>query len=336
MKDIIPIIVSILLLGEPQYTPLELEIMADLDALGTDTDFTLTVVADNGRILTHSTGNSSLITPYESASTSKWVTAAVIMWLVQNQTMSLDDNPQDYISGWPETGNLSQITLRHLLSFTSGMSSTPGCVNLPNADFEACVARIAVDNITGSEPGEDFYYASTHMQVAGLMAIKALNVASWEQVFALFKTEFGLFADSYYNLPSATNPRLAGGMTWTASDYRQFLNKLKALEIIDQTGWSMMSSNQITMAQIVNSPGLNEWRYGLGLWLECPVSAPNCTNADRVSSPGAYGAYPFIDYQYNYYGLIARQGELGTFDNGYAVFTSISAKLATWAMENQD
>jgi len=336
MVEIVSIIISLLLLSEPQYTPLELEIKADLDAHITDADFTLTVVAENGQVFTHSVGDAGLTKPYESASTSKWVTSSVLMWLVQNQTLSLDDNPQDYIPAWPTTGNLSDITLKHLLSFTSGLSLTPACVNLPNANFDSCVAKIAMNNMAASVPGEEFYYGPAHMQVAGLMAIKALNVTSWEQVFEQFKAELNLFSNSTYSLPSTTNPRLAGGMIWTANDYREFLSALKTLKIVNQSNLNIMFNNQISTAEIVNSPGLDTWRYGLGLWLECTVLEPNCITSNRVSSPGAYGAYPFIDYQHNYFGLVARQGEISTFENGYAVYESVAEKLAVWATENQN
>ena len=40
----------------------------------------------------------------------------------------------------------------------------------------------------------------------------------------------------------------------------------------------------------------------------------NCTEVTRISSPGVFGAYPYIDHEYQYYVLIARQGETGTFD----------------------
>merc|ERR1740121_1776519 len=38
------------------------------------------------------------------------------------------------------------------------------------------------------------------------------------------------------------------------------------------------------------------WHYGLGQFIECPHSDPNCENGIlRASSPGALGAYPWVD-----------------------------------------
>ncbi|VAW96261.1 hypothetical protein MNBD_GAMMA19-245, partial [hydrothermal vent metagenome] len=47
---------------------------------------------------------------------------------------------------------------------------------------------------------------------------------------------------------------------------------------------------------------------------------------------GAYGAYPFIDFENGYYGILARQGELGTFQEGIKLFESVSQKLKNWAL----
>ncbi|MGH1540335.1 MAG: serine hydrolase domain-containing protein [Arenicella sp.] len=332
MNVIIPTIISSFLLqGEPIENQSEQEIRSSLNAINTDLAFTLTVVAENGHIFTHSVGDSSLDTPYESASTSKLVTSTILMWLVQNGLISLDDKPQDHISWWPDSGTLSQITLRHLLSFTSGLNTPPACIDLPDANFESCIAKIAFNNGNSLAPGEGYDYNSVHMQVAGLMAIRALNVDSWKEVFKQFQTEFNIFSHSAYNLPSTTNPRLAGGMTWTARDYRKFLKKLSSLDIVDQPLLNEMSTSQTARLNIIGSP----WGYGLGLWVECDLSEANCSMANRISSPGSYGSYPFIDYRHNYYGLVAMQGAPDTINNVYPVFNELISRLEAWAIENK-
>ena len=62
--------------------------------------------------------------------------------------------------------------------------------------------------------------------VAGLMAVVALGVDSFSEVFADFRTGTGLFPTSRFDLPSEDNPRLAGGMHWTAVEYMEFLRSL--------------------------------------------------------------------------------------------------------------
>ncbi len=317
---------------------LESEIMSDLNIFETDTDFTLIIKSENGNTFTHSTGNSSETVEYESASTSKLVTAVIILSFVKEGILSLEDHPQDYISSWPTTGNLSSIQLKHLLSFTSGLANEPLCINLGGSNFETCVGNIATRNNDSTTPGEEFYYSGSHLQVAGLMAIKASGLLSWQDVFEQFQSETGLLSSARYDLPSSENPRLGGGMHWTAEEYLEFLEALYKEDILTTELINQMTSDQINEATVEYSPIIEaieeDWHYGFGNWIECHANPYNCTKTTRISSPGAYGAYPFIDYENNYYGIVARQGLLGTSEKGYEVFENVSSKLEAWAAIN--
>ena len=184
-------------------------------------------------------------------------------------------------------------------------------------------------------PGQEFYYASTHLQVAGLMAIKARGVASWQDVFTEFKTQTGLFATSTYELPSASNPRLAGGMLWTGEEYMAFLKALRDGALLNAASMSNLLADHTATATMVYSPavaGLGEdWHYGFGLWHECQSATYNCTAGSRISSPGAYGAYPYWDRSKGYFGIVARQGTLGTFPNGVAIERAVRPRAEEWA-----
>lgn len=320
--------------GVISKSELEAEIRNDLNNYNTSVAFTLFVKSANGSTFLHSTGNSSESTVYKSASSSKLVTAVIILSLVNDGVLSLEDNPQTFITSWPTTGNLAAIKLRHLLSFTSGLSEEPLCISLPGFDFASCIDNIISKNSSSTVPGASFYYGPSHMQVAGLMAINATGNTSWSEVFSQFQAKTGLFLSSAYNLPSSTNPRLAGGMSWTASDYLSFLEALYNKTILPDHLFNALSTDQISTAAIDNSPALaigEDWHYGYGIWIECKANPYNCTQSSRVSSPGAFGAYPFMDLENQYYGILARQGLFGTFPEGIAIFESVSQKLADWA-----
>jgi len=314
---------------------LEQKLRNDLDALVTDTDFTLTIKTAMGRTFSHSTGVSNDTIMYKSASTSKLVTAVIILSLVEDGILSLEDHPQDYIDTWSTTGNLAAIELKHLLSFTSGLANDPRCNNYPDYDFESCVGEIAALNSESTPPGEEFYYSSAHLQVAGLMAIKALGFANWQEVFERFKADTELFAGADYDLPSLQNPRLAGGMHWNAEEYLGFLEALYLGRVLSSDMVNQMTRDQIGDAVIGYSPVIGsldeDWHYGYGNWIECHANPNNCVQTTKVSCPGAYGAYPFIDFENNYFGILARQGSLGTFDRGYEAFEAIANTLEIWA-----
>lgn len=302
-----------------------------------DVDFSFSVERQDGRRYTYNRGGSTLLTSYESASTSKMVSAVIILRLVEQGYLSLSDRPQDRISAWPiDSGNsLYGMTLAQLLSFTSGLTTEPLCLNAGAANFDSCVITIANTNIAnGLTPGQEFYYAGTHLQVAGLMAIKARGVASWQDVFTEFKTQTGLFPTATYDLPSATNPRLAGGMHWTGEEYMAFLKALKNGSLLNSTSMGQLLADHTASVVMTYSPALvgagEDWHYGLGLWHECQSATFNCTAGTRVSSPGAYGAYPFWDRSKNYFGIVARQGALGTFPEGIAIERSVRPDVEQW------
>ncbi len=319
---------------------IEKQLQTALNLVDTDTDFTLIVESNNGTQFVHSRGESTVTTSYRSASTSKMVTATVILQLVQQGVLSLDDHPQDYLDFWPTAGNHASIELRHLLSFTSGLIDEPLCLNLPNVSFTSCVETILENNSIIPVPGEEFYYASTHLQVAGLMAIHASGMNDWTQVFESFKSDTQLFTNAIFDLPSNSNPRLAGGMHWQAIEYLEFLRALYNQQILSSALIEAMFNDQIGSANITYSPITDgplalDWHYGFGQWIECPTVPFDCSVTTRVSSAGAYGAYPFIDFEQQYFGIIAREGALATGGEGYQVWVDVKNELALWASENR-
>lgn len=320
---------------------LEKQMDDTLSNLLTDTDFTLYLESGEGGIYHYNKGASTLSTIYESASTSKWVTATVILRLVDQGVISLEEQPQDYILGWAIDASdpLFDITLSDLLSFTSGLANEPACINLANSNFAACVRQIGEVNAgNGNIPGEEFLYGSTHMQVAGLMAVRAAGVADWQELFARFQDETGLFPTASYDLPSALNPRLAGGMHWRAEEYADFLREFQYGNLLTEKTKKEMMTDQIADAYIFDIPSLNEWEevwhYGLGIWLECPHTEFDCQTIAYYSSPGAYGAYPFINVDKDFFGILARQGELGTFSKGKTVYDSVAELAEQWAVSD--
>lgn len=316
----------------------ESALTAALGAASSEVDFSFAAERSDGRRFEYERASSTLQTSYESASTSKLVTAVIILRLVEQGYLALTDNPQDHVTTWPITNTdpLYTMTLSQLLSFTSGLESEPACLNSGAASFTVCVNNVGTTNAgNGVTPGTRFYYGGTHLQVAGMMAIKARNLATWQDVFSEFKIQTGLFSTASYDLPSANNPRLAGGMHWTAEEYLDFLKALKAGQLLNSASMNLLLTDYTTTATVAYSPamtGLNEdWHYGYGLWHECENATYNCTAATRISSPGAYGAYPYWDRSHNYIAIVARKGTLGTYTNGIMIERSVRTQVEAWA-----
>jgi CubicO group peptidase (beta-lactamase class C family) len=299
-------------------------------------NFTVGLETAAGYRFVYSHGDSTLTTVYESASTSKWVAASVLLDLVDQGVLALDDSPADYLPFWEADG----VTLAQLLSFTSGFSKEALCFNLPSADFGACVQKAYEANVeTAPAPGSEFDYSSTHLQIAGLMAVRAAGVDGFSDLFDAWQNKTGLFPTGAFDLPSRSNPRLAGGMHWTGEEYLGFLRALYHGEILEAGTRESMLESQRGDAKVVGSPTLEalgqDWAYGFGNWLECPTALGantyDCGAGHRNSSPGAYGAYPFIDWDRHYFGILARQGELGSFRDGDSLFQVAADEISRWA-----
>jgi len=309
-----------------------------------EVDFSYAVERLDGRRYTFNRGSSTLQTSYESKSASKLVSAVILLRLVEQGYLALPDQPQQYIDGWPIGGSdpLSGITLAHLLSFTSGLTEDPACLNAANSDFEECVLSVADANAgNGNVPGQAFFYASGHLQVAGLMAVKARGVAGWQAIFTEFRSQTGLFPASPYDAPSLSNPNLAGGMHFTGEDYMAFLKALKGGLLLNAASMNQLLMDRTASIPMVYSPilsgigggaGLGEdWHYGFGLWHECRSATFNCTAGARVSSPGALGSYPFWDRTRGYSGVVVRAGAFGTLTTGIAIERAVRATVEAWA-----
>lgn len=325
-----------------ELADLERQLAAALDAAAVDTaitadpDLTLLLEAADGRRFTHSHGESTATTSYESASTSKLVTAVVILDLVEQGVLSLESRPHDLLAFWTDE---SAVTLRDLLSFRSGFHDEPRCLDNPLADFAACVETIYRDNVaTRTAPGAQYYYASTHMQVAGLMAVVATG-QPWREIVAAWTARTGLLPTARYDLPSSANPRLAGGMHWTGEEYLGLLRALAGGTVLTAPLRAELFADQRGEATVGYSPSIaavgEDWSYGLGNWLECPTAAGadtfDCGAGHRNSSPGAYGAYPFIDFEHDYVGMLARQGRLGSFREGLDIVRAVEELAERWA-----
>jgi len=326
---------------EAERAEIERTIASKLDAAALEPDvtgepnFTLALETAEGHRFVHSHGASSIDTVYESASTSKWVSATVLLDLVDRGILSLSDDPATYLPFFTAKG----VTLAQLLSFTSGYSKEAPCMNLPKADFADCVQKAYEANTAPAAPGSTFDYSSTHLQIAGLMAVRAANVPGFAELFAAWQARTGLFPTGKFDLPSATNPRLAGGMHWSGAEYLGFLRAIYHGQLLKPATRSAMLDNQRGSAKVVGSPTIDalnqDWAYGFGNWLECPTAQGpdtfDCGAGHRNSSPGAYGAYPFIDFDHQYFGILARQGKLGTFRDGDSLFQTVGAEVARWA-----
>ncbi|MDW8052950.1 MAG: serine hydrolase domain-containing protein [Anaerolineae bacterium] len=241
------------------------------------------------------------------ASATKWVTGAVIAALIERGALYLDDTVGDYIEAF--AGEKSSITLRHLMAHTSGLPHTDApCLKQGDLSLEACVAWIAQLPLL-APPGQVFAYGENSFQVAGRMAEVATGRRWDELVRELLAAPLGWRNSTYFGTGTSTaNPRLGSGLRTTAREYAAFLSMLlsggsyRGARVLSAETIALMGEDHALGAPVLASPNLFTHRgYGLGCWRD---EADAQGRAWQLSSPGAFGCTPWVDFRHRLGGVL--------------------------------
>jgi D-alanyl-D-alanine-carboxypeptidase/D-alanyl-D-alanine-endopeptidase len=267
------------------------------------------ILSPQGVVYSRSFGGFSNQTYAAVASSSKLVSATVLLQLVDKGILNLDSRTSDYLvdrQGQPWSGNMGQIRLRHLLSFTSGISGDVTESESSDITLGEAVMRIyESQRTTAAAPGTTFYYGSTHLRIAGRMAEVATG-KTWRQLFdEQLRQPLGWGALSTYG--GGTNPNPAGSLACTGLEYTRFL-MMQLRKGLD--GSARLLSESLILQQRLDAFGpatsiaytpyaftgrINH--YGFGNWVETQNGqAPSASNpTQRVSSTGKFGWAPWIE-----------------------------------------
>ncbi|HEY3951441.1 serine hydrolase domain-containing protein [Phenylobacterium sp.] len=251
------------------------------------------------------------------ASASKWMTASLVMSVVDEGKLKLDEPIGKRLPQF--TGKAGQITLRQLLSFTAGQGGLrPDMFDLrqdPHISLAEAAAQVAARPLV-DEPGTTFRYGGPSMQVAGALVEQATG-KSWAALFRQrIAGPLGL-SHTYWANPlvpglkpeTVHNPNLQAGVYTTAEDYAKFLTMLAAggvyhgRRILSAKAVDQMETWQTrgrTMAYVPPGAGKID-KYALGNW--CDAVEGDGDRCWLVSSPGAYGTFPWIDRRTGLYGI---------------------------------
>jgi CubicO group peptidase (beta-lactamase class C family) len=273
---------------------------------------TLLLGDDSGLRLTWTRGDVAPDTRVPIASASKWLAGAAIMAVVEEGALTLDDTPQQHLAWASGDGERGGMTLRQLLSFTSGLELSPidaSCKTDRRTTHAACAQEIYETTFV-HPPGTAFTYGPAHLYVASAMA----TAATGEDWHALFDTRVadvvGMTDDPAFDGPSLDNPNTAGGAKASARDYQRFLQAIVAGELLADSLDEMHADHTPAPdVELVYTPVPDDyaWHYGLASWRECmtPSFDDACAASRRVSSPGAKGFYPWIDLDTGRWGVLA-------------------------------
>jgi len=295
------------LIGKSQYN------FAEVDQVLTDNQKTLgnslvTLIYKDGKLIYQkATGEFNIKTKAPIASCSKWLTAALVMTFVEEGKISLDDKVSTYLPVF-ETYGKSYITIRQCLSHQTGIADNQKAIAkiLERRKFESLEAEVNAfaKKEIAANPGTSFFYGSIGLNIAGrvleVVAKKKFDALMKQRIFTPLNMKYSSFTPEDYD--NSVNP--SGGAVSTAGDYMNFLSMI--LDKGTFMGKRILSEASITQMQTIQnksvskkySPKITEsYQYGLGEWIE---ETDSKGNSIVISSPGLFGAWPYIDKCRNY------------------------------------
>ena len=261
----------------------------------------------NGELLYHQVfGDWSLNEIANVDSSTKTLSGGLIMSLAETgpSGFSLDSQLSDFLPEYNKPA-YRDITIRQAFSHSSGLPgqdvgstilSNP-LITLRQAAFQ--ISQLPLEN---APPGSRFAYGGLSMQAAGAAAEAAAG-QNYIDLFADRITTPLQMTDTRFVLASDSNPRIAGGVESTATDFGRFMDMLLNDGVDRETGTRVLAASSVAEMLtrqtsddqiIVNSPADNN-RYGIGVWVDQLVQAGPPVDA---LAAGARGFHSWIDKNY--------------------------------------
>lgn len=233
------------------------------------------------------------------ASATKWLTAAVIMSLVDDNKLNLNDKIGSYLPIFNTYGK-GDITIRQIFSHTSGFQADTPYDDRGGISLQAAVDSIAIYSNLQFSPGTQASYGSSAYKIAARIA-EVIEGKLWENIFKeRIANKCEMSNTSYLSFINNTNPHAGAGVRSTMNDYIKFLTMIHNFGIYK--GQRVLSENSVKTIELDQSGGINTF-YGLGVWRYQIVSG----FAQEVSSPSAMGIHPWINRDQKYFGIIFTQ-----------------------------
>ncbi|MES2468802.1 MAG: serine hydrolase domain-containing protein [Verrucomicrobiota bacterium] len=266
-------------------------------------------------IFSYQSGSITLTSKQGIASCSKWLSGAIVLILAEQGYFDLDDRIGEYLPVFEAAGK-GHPTLRQCFAMTSGFYQTELGYEIDRTlTLEESVNLIAANVPIVFPPGTQLAYEGAGMQIVGRIC-EVVTGKSWHTLAAgLLFQPLGMRQSDY--LYFDPNPAIAGGARSTAEDYLKFLRMILGNGAAPD-GTVILSSRSVQEFFTNQTPGLTEYHspwplslfypyqtrpdYGMGSWIQAQPGAG--APVEEVSSPGAFGTYPWVDRKRGLTGII--------------------------------
>lgn len=233
--------------------------------------------------------------------TSEWLTAAVVLSLVDEGKISLDDKVSRYL---PIFGSYfkNYLTIRHCLShFTGIQAETPKLKKMFEkkkfSSLEDLVNEYAKKNIQANA-GEEFRYSNIGLSIAGrvleVVSKKRFDMLAQQKIFR----PMGMRQTSFSSITAGVvDP--AGGARSSANDLIRFMTMLlnngvyKGQRVLSEASVKEFRTIQ-TSPDLIKyvSDEANGFQYALGAW----APEQNAKQATILTAPSLGGTVPVVDF----------------------------------------
>ena len=283
---------------------------------------------DDREIYRYEAGSIGEDTRIPIASATKWLSGTIILKLAELGHFGLDDRVGDYLPVLEEQGK-GDITIRQCFAMKSGLVETnEAYVTDALLTLEESVNLIASNTPVVFTPGTQLAYDGAGMQVVGRVA-EVVTGKDWRTLASEVLFEPVGMTNCNYN-GFALNPAVAGGARCPPAAYLRFLDM-----IMDNggtpSGGVLLASSSIQEFFRNQTEELPEYYapwppsflypnrqrpdYGMGSWIM--AQNPTSRVVEEVSSPGAFGTFPWVDRKRHVRGAIFMLGLDGFADTVY-------------------
>lgn len=250
------------------------------------------------------------------ASCSKWLTAALVMVLVDEGKLSLTDKVSKYLPIFAKYSK-GYITIKDCLAHLTGIESEPIKLStiLQRAKFNSLEEEVdyfASKKEIIANPGLEFRYSNVGLNIAGRI-VEIVSRKVFEQVMQEKILRPLQMRNTSFSSLNAVNP--SGGAVSTAADYMNFLSMIldkgmfKGKRVLSEQSISFMQTPQTNSSMIKYAPKAAQgYNYGFGEWI---LETDEQGVSTVVASPGLFGTWPMIDKCRNYACIFFTKGLLG-------------------------
>jgi CubicO group peptidase (beta-lactamase class C family) len=236
------------------------------------------------------------------------------------------------------TGEKGTMTPLQMFSHTAGYGDDSGDPLL--FDRNITLAQ-AVDEIACCRPlnpgysvGGQFSYGGVSMHVAGRMAEVAGGIdwqLGWQQQLG---QPLGITTIDWQAFGATTNYGIAGSARSNLRDYGRVVHMLanrgrgNSRQILRPETVDLLTANRVGSLPIASAPPNVQppVRYGLGSWLD---GARDASRPPLIHSLGAFGYFPWVDFESGVYGVFMIRGGAGINAASIPAYNEMLASIAS-------